>query len=181
MSCFQLISKIIGMNQDNIFISYRRADSEGYAGRIYDRLQACFGLDRVYMDVTNIGVGENFVDAINQAIGSCRVVIVLIGPRWHMINDEMGRKRLDDPHDFVRAEVQAALDRDVLIIPVLVHGAKMPKPDELPHEMRSLVGYNPISIHHRRFDDGVRYLIAELERYLGDSVEYDLAKIEQGG
>ena len=90
----------------NIFISYRRVDTEGYAGRIYDRLAERFGAEQVFMDVTDIGVGEDFADAIGQAISSCRVVIVLMGPRWHTVTDEMGRKRLDDPHDFVHIEVK---------------------------------------------------------------------------
>ncbi len=77
----------------NIFISYRRVDTAGYAGRIYDRLAKRFGSERVFMDVTDIGVGADFADAIGQAIGSCRVVIVLMGPRWHTILDEMGRAR----------------------------------------------------------------------------------------
>jgi len=157
----------------NIFISYRRVDSEGYAGRVYDRLRGCFGNDRVFMDVTDIHVGENFADAINQAIGSCRVVIVLIGSSWSSITDEMGRKRLDDPHDFVRAEVQAALDRNVLIIPVLVNGSKMPKTEDLPYELRSLTSFKAIEIRHRRFDSDFDRLVVELEHLLGEQIDKD--------
>jgi len=159
--------------EQNIFISYRRLDSEGYAGRVYDRLRTCFGNDRVFMDVTDIHVGENFSDAINQAIGSCRVVIVLIGPSWYSITDEMGRKRLDDPHDFVRVEVQAALDQDVFMIPVLVNRAKMPKSEDLPYDLRSLTSYKAIEIRHRRFDSDFEYLIAELEQYLVENIKKD--------
>jgi len=151
----------------NIFISYRRADSEGSAGRIYDHLQARFGVGRVFMDVTDIRMGEDFVDAIHQAISSCQVVIVLIGPRWHTLEDEMGRKRLDDRHDFVRVEVQAALESSVLVVPVLVHGAKMPNALELPYELRGLIRRNAIEIRHRHFDNDVEILVAELEKYLG--------------
>ena len=125
----------------NIFISYRRGDSEGYAVRIFDRLQDHFGIDRVFMDVTDISVRENFKDAIDQAISSCRVVILIIGPRWESITDEMGRNRLDDPHDFVRVEVQAALDHDVLIVPVLVHRGKMPTSEDLPYDLRALAQF----------------------------------------
>ncbi len=164
--------------EKNIFISYRRADSEGYAGRLYDRLRACFGDDRVFMDVTDIHVGENFADAINQAIGSCQVVIVLIGPSWHSITDEMGRKRLDDPHDFVRVEVQAALDREVLLIPVLVNRVKMPKPEDLPYELRSLTNYKAFEIRHRRFDSDFESLVAELAQYLGDCIQKDLEPLD---
>jgi formylglycine-generating enzyme required for sulfatase activity len=150
----------------NIFISYRRADSEGYAGRIYGRLQESFGLERVFENVTDIGVGEDFADAINQAINSCRVVIVLIGPIWHSITDEMGRKRLEDPHDFVRMEVQAALESDVLVVPVLVHGAHMPKAKDLPVELQSLTYRRAIEIRHRQFENDVENFVHELEKHL---------------
>jgi formylglycine-generating enzyme required for sulfatase activity len=158
--------------RQNIFISYRRMDSEGSAGRIYDHLQACFGVGRVFMDVTDIRVGEDFSDAIHQAISSCKVVIVLIGPRWHSIQDEMGRKRLDDPHDFVRVEVQAALESDALVVPVLVHGAKMPKDVELPVDLRALARRNAIEIRHRHFENDIEILVAELENYLGNIEQF---------
>lgn len=151
----------------NIFISYRRADSEGSAGRIYDYLQACFGFDRVFMDVTDIGLEEDFVDAIHQAISSCQVVIVLIGPRWHTIKDEMGRMRLEDTHDFVRVEVQAALESGVLVVPVLVHGAKMPEASELPVDLRALTRRNAIELRLRHFERDVEILVTELEKNLG--------------
>jgi formylglycine-generating enzyme required for sulfatase activity len=157
----------------NIFISYRRVDSEGYAGRIYDRLQTCFGVNRVFMDITNISVGENFADAINQAIGSCGVVIVVIGPRWCSVLDEMGRKRLDDPNDFVRVEVQAALDRDVLIVPVLVKGVKMPKSLDLPIDLRDLSLYQAIELRHRHFDADFFDLVVMLEQHFGESARQD--------
>ncbi len=153
----------------NIFISYRRVDTEGYAGRIYARLAERFGFEHVFMDVTDISVGENFVDAIGQAINSCRVVILLIGPRWHTVTDEMGRKRLDDPHDFVRLEVKSALDHNIFVIPVLVHGAKMPQAGDLPVDLAGLSRLNAIEIRHRHFDKDVEYLVAELERHFGES------------
>jgi formylglycine-generating enzyme required for sulfatase activity len=155
----------------NIFISYRRADSEGSAGRIYDHLQACFGVGRVFMDVTDIGVGEDFIDAIHQAISSCQVVVVLIGPRWHTLKDEMGRNRLDDRHDFVRVEVQAALESGVLVVPVLVHGAKMPSVSELPADLRELTQRDAIRIRLRHFENDIEILVAELEKYLGEIEE----------
>ena len=114
----------------NIFISYRRADSEGYAGRIYDRLAERFGSDRVFLDVTDIGVGEDFVDAIHQAISCCQVLLVLIGPRWSSIVNETGKKRLYDPNDFVRLEVASALENGLRVIPVLVFGAEMPAAED---------------------------------------------------
>ena len=153
----------------NIFISYRRAGTEGYAGRIYDRLAERFSSERVFMDVTDIGVGEDFVDAIGQAIGSCRVVIVLIGQHWHTVTDEMGRRRLDDPHDFVHLEVKSALERGILVVPVLVHGAAMPRVSDLPVDISELARRNSIEIRHRHFDADAKFLVAELERHFGES------------
>lgn len=152
----------------NIFISYRRADSEGLAGRIYDRLTDRFGEERVFLDVTNIGVGEDFVDALGQAISSCEVVLVIIGPRWASITDEMGRKRLEDPHDFVRLEVLSALERDVRVVPVLVHGAEMPGAEDLPPELEPLTRRNAVDIRHRQFDTDVSSLVNQLATYIGN-------------
>jgi len=152
----------------NIFISYRRADSEGLAGRIYDRLAERFGGDRVFLDVTNISVGEDFVDAIGQAISSCQVVLVIIGPRWASITDEMGRKRLEDPNDFVRLEVLSALERDVRVVPVLVHGAEMPSAEDLPSELESITRRNAFDIRHRHFDTDVNSLVDQLAESLDD-------------
>jgi formylglycine-generating enzyme required for sulfatase activity len=156
------------MTGRNIFISYRRVDSEGYAGRIYDRFCECFGSDRVFLDVTDISLEENFEDAINQAIGSCLAVIVIIGPQWTKITDEMGRKRLEDPHDFIHLEVKSALEQGVFVIPVLVHGAKMPNSDEVPIDLRLLAEQNAIEIRARRFDHDIEILITEIRRCLGE-------------
>ena len=150
----------------NIFISYRRADSEGLAGRIYDRLVEHFGEDRVFLDVTNISVGEDFVDALGQAISSCEVVLVIIGPQWANITDEMGRKRLEDPHDFVRLEVLSALERNVRVVPVLVHGAEMPSAEDLPPELEPLTRRNAFDIRHRHFDTDTGSLVEKLTTYV---------------
>lgn len=153
----------------NIFISYRRVDSEGYAGRIYDRLSERFGSSRVFLDVTDIGVGEDFANAIEQAISSCQVVLVLIGPRWANIKDEMGHKRLDDPHDFVRMEVLSALELGIQVVPVLVFGAEMPKAEDLPSELEPLTRRNAFDVRHRHFETDVNILIDELAVHLEDS------------
>ena len=91
-----------------VFISYRRDDTAGYAGRLYDALTAHFGRDLVFIDVDSIRAGQNFVDVIDGWIASCSVVIVLIGKGWLNSADARGR-RLDDPQDFVRLEVASAL------------------------------------------------------------------------
>ena len=116
-----------------IFISYRRDDAAGYAGRLYDRLAAHFGRDRVFMDVEGIEPGVDFVDAIEGAVGSCEVLIVIIGKDW-LAADAVGKRRLDDPGDFVRIETAAALARNIRVVPVLVDDAEMPRAKQLPRK-----------------------------------------------
>jgi len=105
-----------------IFISYRRVDSAGYAGRIYDRLAARFGEDAVFMDVDDIPAGLDFVDVLQNAVQSCDALAALIGPNWLDARDDAGVRRVDNPEDFVRVEIAAALERDIRVIPVLVDG-----------------------------------------------------------
>jgi hypothetical protein len=119
-----------------VFISYRRDDTAGYAGRLYDALTADFGKEHVFIDIDSIGAGQNFADVIEQQIASCSVVIVLIGKGWLASTDEHAARRLDNPRDFVRLEVASALRRKLPVIPVLVGGAKMPRPDDLPPPRR---------------------------------------------
>ena len=145
---------------DGIFISYRRDDSAGYAGRLYDRLSAHFGTDQVFMDVAGIELGTDFVTAIEQAVGSCKVLIVVIGDEWLTTTDAAGRRRLDDPHDFVRLETSVALEREIRVVPVLVGGALMPRAEELPPELKSLARRQ--AIVRRRGRLAVQRALAEL-------------------
>ena len=115
-----------------IFLSYRRDDSAGYAGRLYDRLRNRFGRQQVFMDVNAIEVGEDFAHVIEEKIGSCDVLVVLIGKQWLSSTDNEGRRRLENQEDFVRLEIAAALDRNILVIPTLVGGASMPSVQKLP-------------------------------------------------
>jgi hypothetical protein len=103
-----------------IFISYRRDDSSAFAGRLYDRLVERYGMDQVFMDVDNIPPGVDFAEAIAQAVGTCDVLLAVIGQHWLTVTGQDGRRRLDNPRDMVRLEVEAALTRDVPVIPVLV-------------------------------------------------------------
>src|SRR5215213_4899040 len=113
-----------------IFLSYRRDESAYPAGWLYDRLANRYGGGQVFKDVDSIRLGDDFVEVITRAVGSCDVLLALIGDEWLTITDEHGRRRLDDPGDFVRLEIEAALARNVRVIPVLVDGARMPRPDE---------------------------------------------------
>ncbi len=151
---------------DGIFISYRRDDSAGYAGRLYDRLIPHFGAQRVFMDVEGIELGTDFVAAIEEAVGSCRVLIVIIGDEWLKTTDAAGRRRLEDPHDFIRLETVTALQRGIRVVPVLVGGAFMPRADELPDDLKPLARRQAIEISHKQWDATTAELIRALEAIL---------------
>ena len=130
-----------------IFISYRRSDSSTISGRIYDHLAAAFGEKSVFKDVYDIPAGSDFRKVIEQGINACQVQLVIIGPNWLDARYPNGERRLDDPTDFVRIELEAGLRcEDILLIPVLVSGAQIPTADELPVPLRELVFRNAIVI-----------------------------------
>lgn len=156
---------------DGIFISYRRDDSAGYAGRLYDRLVAHFGVDRVFMDVEGIEPGTDFVVAIEKAVASCRVLIVLIGDEWLNVTDAAGRRRLDDPHDFIRLETSTALARDIRVVPVLLDGTPMPAMEALPRELQPLVRRQAVELTHKQWEATSGELIRTLEKILNASAE----------
>jgi hypothetical protein len=138
-----------------VFISYRRQDTSGIAGRLYDRLADWFGDAQVFMDVDNIELGVDFAGAITRAVGTCEVLLAVIGPGWVAATGKDGRRRLEDPDDVVRLEVEAALDRDVRVIPVLVGGAAMPQRGELPGGLAKLARRNGLSVRHETFRSDV--------------------------
>ena len=146
-----------------IFISYRRDDSAGHTGRLYDRLAAHFGDDQVFMDIDQIEPGEDFVQIIEEAVGSCEILIAVIGRRWLTAGDETSR-RLDNPNDFVRLEIAAALERDVRVIPVLVAGATMPGPQDLPAELAKLSRRNAVELSDLRWNHDIKQLIEVLDK-----------------
>lgn len=152
-----------------IFISYRRDDSSGYAGRLFDNLDQRFGRERVFMDIETLEPGMDFVDGIDRAIKSCGAVIVLIGPNWTRAADSDGRRRLDNPHDFIRLEITTAMNRDVRIIPVLVHGAGMPQEQELPEPLRPLCRLQACEISDNRWEFDVSRLGDVLEPLVAES------------
>lgn len=150
-----------------IFMSYRRADTEGYAGRLYDRLSQHFGPESLFMDIDTLKPGQDFVEAIEEAVGSCDVLIALIGERWLGITDAEGRRRLDDPHDFVRLEIATALKRDVWVVPMLVQDATMPRPDDLPDDLVKLRRRHALEITATHFHDDVDRLVQTIGEVLG--------------
>jgi len=149
----------------NIFINYRREDSSGHAGRLFDALSGHFA-GRLFMDIDTLQPGVDFVDAIEQAVGSCEVLIVVIGREWLTIHDAAGHRRLDDPADFVRLELESALARNIRVIPVLVQDAPMPRAEELPPSLARLARRNAIELSDARWAHDVQRLSRTLQDIL---------------
>jgi TIR domain len=152
-----------------IFISYRRDDTEGEAGRLFDDLVRTFGDDSVFMDVAGINPGIDFRKAIDDNVATCGVLLAMIGPGWATITSSSGERRLDDANDFVRLEVASALARNIAVIPVLVHDAKMPRPDQLPDNLKDLAYRNSVEITHARWNSDVQLLTKALGQYVASS------------
>lgn len=127
-----------GFSPQGIFISYRREEAAAYARVLEVALKGRFPDAKVFMDVDSIEAGLDFREAIRQAVSSCAVLVALIDPQWATLKGKRGRRRLDDPDDFVRFELSTALDRHVPVIPVLVDGARPLRRPELPSELQQL-------------------------------------------
>lgn len=147
-----------------VFVNYRRDDASHLAGRLYDRLAARFPKNQIFIDVDNLDPGVDFVEAIEQSVGSCDVLIAVIGRRWLSSSEAEGSRRLDNPDDFVRLEIATALKRKIRVIPVLVDGASMPRPSDLPDDLKSLLRRNAVEVTHTRFSVDSDRLIAAIER-----------------
>jgi hypothetical protein len=151
---------------NGIFISYRREDAAGHAGRLFDRLAARFGKDSVFMDVEGIEAGVDFIETIDAAVGRCDVLLAVIGRGWLSSQNSQGKRRLDDPQDFVRVETASALARKVRVVPVLVEGAQMPVAEELPEDLRGLTRRQAVELRDSRWEADIQALIGVLERVL---------------
>lgn len=152
-----------GNGPGRIFMSYRREDTDYPAAWLYERLVHHFSGNEVFKDIDSIELGADFVDVITTAVESCEVLLALIGNRW-LTADRDGRRRLDDPNDFVRVEIEAALTRNVRVIPVLVEGARMPRADELPASLAMLARRQALELSPSRFDLDTQRLLRLLER-----------------
>jgi hypothetical protein len=148
-----------------IFINYRREDTAGHAGRLHDVLNQRFP-GAVFMDIDKIEAGQDFVDVIDEAVGKCRVLLVMIGRQWLSVATPDGRRRLDNPDDFVRREIAAALIRDVTVVPVLVEGAGMPQQQDLPEELKKLSRRNAVELSDTRWAYDVDRLVEVLEKHV---------------
>jgi hypothetical protein len=149
-----------------VFISYRREETEGHAGRLYDRLAALIGEKNVFMDVDSIQPGVDFVSALREALDKSGVLIALIGPQWLDISAPDGRRRLDDSGDFVRLELEGALDRRITVVPVIVEGGTMPRADKLPASLVELPRFQALGLSHNTWRRDVGRLIDELPDHI---------------
>ena len=145
-----------------IFISYRRDDSQAMVDRMFERLTEAFGHQNLFRDIDSIPKGLDFRQWIERSVTQCDVLLAVIGPRWLDITDETSRRRLDDPADFVRMEIESALRRNIPVIPVLLAQTRMPKPDALPESLRDLAYRNSSLIRHDPdFTNDMRMLIKD--------------------
>jgi len=156
------------MEQARIFICYRRDDGAGYARAIYDALSREFGAERVFIDVDDIAAGQAFDEVIRRAVGESKVLLVLIGKRWRGERDGLP-PRIDDADDPVRGEIAGALAGGMQVIPLLLDGATMPTPAQLPADLQPLARRNALELGNTRFDADIARLVAALRGTLGEA------------
>jgi hypothetical protein len=155
--------------QPGIFISYRREDAAGDAGRLADHLQRRFRHVRVFLDVDTISPGADFAQVLASYLQQTTAVLVVIGPRWASLRDDDGARRLDGAKDFVRFEVEAALARQILIVPVLVQGATMPRAEDLPPSLAPLALRQAVTLDHAEFHADMERLCQSLTPAVGSA------------
>jgi uncharacterized RDD family membrane protein YckC len=147
-----------------IFINYRRGDSQVYANSLYDWLAEHYGDEQVFKDVDTIEPGLPWEDAIERAVASADVMLVVIGPHW--LVDQSGRRRLEDPRDYVHMEIAKALERKIRVIPILVSGAQPPEAEELPDRLTALTDRQAFELSDSRMRADRTELLRRLDRVL---------------
>ena len=145
-----------------VFLNYRRGDSEGQARALFLELTKLLGKDSVFMDVDSIALGRDFRTVLQERLGSCDVMVALIGPDWLDAADSSGNRRLENPTDFVRQEIAAALKRNIPVIPVLVQGARMPASERLPDDLQDLPYRNGFELGHSTWESDVAEMVKRL-------------------
>lgn len=145
-----------------IFISYRRGDSEGQARALSLELANYIGDKAVFMDVDSIALGRDFRQSLHDSLESCDAFLALIGPSWLESKDAGGKRRLDDPTDFVRQEIATALKRNIPVTPVLLQDAQMPAEESLPDDLKDLAFRNGFELSHTRWRSDVREMVQRL-------------------
>ena len=163
------MSQSVRAASGRIFLSYRREETAYAAGWLYDRLAEYFGGDQVFKDIDSIELGDDFIEAVTNAVESCDVLLALIGDRWLTVTGADGGRRLEDPRDFVRLEIEAALTRGVRVVPILVAGARMPEASDLPPSLARLVRRQALELSPSRFDSDLSRLLRVLGSTLADA------------
>ena len=135
-----------------IFISYRRSDTQGYAGRLSDSLEAYFGGNRIFRDIKDIKGGSKYAKDIDEQMSSADAVIVLIGPNWLSVTNDDGKRRIDNPNDWVVQEIVTAIKLGIRVFPVLIDGTVLPRKNELPSNLAPILNFNAITISDRNWD-----------------------------
>lgn len=157
--------RIVGMN-GSIFINYRRDDEPNFAMLLYTRLEQKFPADRLFMDISSIAPGDDFVRILRDSVEKCDIVLAIIGKNWLGARDHAGNRRLDDPNDFVRIELEQALDLRKRVIPILVGSANMPNGEDLPDGLRPLATRNAVRFLPDRFRSDAENLERALDQLL---------------
>jgi hypothetical protein len=154
-----------------IFISYRREDSQDATGRIHDRLEMYFGPDAIFRDVGSVQSGAHFPDRLDEAIRSCKIVLAIIGPTWTKVTDERRSPRgIFDERDWVRIELAKAFEWKIKVLPVLVTNARMPRSDEVPSDLQALPPIGAVTVEPGiRFESDIKELLARVEELSGIS------------
>ena len=149
-----------------LFISYRRDDSQHQADRLHAALQRVLPSRNIFIDIDGVPAGIDFVRHIGDQVGQCDILLALIGPEWLQVTDTQGRRRLDDPGDFVRIEIATALSRGIIVAPVLLDGARMPRSEQLPSDIAELTKRNAVEVRRTTFNADTQHLVRKLG--LGD-------------
>ncbi len=147
----------------NIFISYRRHDTAGEAGRLVDSLKQHFSDEEIFIDIDTIQPGLDFTEVISESLKKCDVLLALIGPGWLARNAE-GKRRIDNPDDFIRLEIAEALKRNIRVIPVLVDNAELPEAADLPPDLKGLIRRQAYEVSNKRWRFDVEELVKSLKK-----------------
>jgi hypothetical protein len=148
------VADLTTVSTPGIYLSYRRADVGSSARVLMDELKERFPYARIFADLDSIEAGLDFAEVIQEAVNSCTVFVALIGPEWARVTDDRGKPRLDNPGDYVRFEIEAALERGVRIIPVLVDGVAPLREEQLPSGLTKLARLNAMEMSYGRYDFG---------------------------
>jgi TIR domain/Kelch motif len=166
----------VGGSGVRVFVSYRRDDVPDATDRLATSLVKRLGKDQVFLDVDSIDIGAPFAKVVGSWIDRCDALLAVIGRSWLDAKDDEGRRRLENPHDYVRLEIEAGLDRDVRVVPVLIHGTRMPKSSELPESLVPLLDRNAVELSRAHWEFDVDRLVAALDRIRVHEFEGETAK-----